>query len=82
MRSIAASERGELKRYCPVALAAAADCSFHMIPSLAIGITISGGALAQILVPPVSFWLIDEFGWRMASKKPDEFKRRGMHGSR
>jgi len=34
--------------------------------SLAIALTISGTALAQAVVPPLTQWLISEFGWRGA----------------
>lgn len=33
---------------------------------LALGITLTGTALAQVLVPPLANWLIVQFGWRMA----------------
>ncbi|MCE7798896.1 MFS transporter [Sphingobium sufflavum] len=33
---------------------------------LALGLTLSGTALAQIVVPPLANWLIGEQGWRMA----------------
>lgn len=33
---------------------------------LALGLTLSGSALAQAITPPLANWLIDEFGWRMA----------------
>lgn len=33
---------------------------------LALGITMSGTALAQVVAPPLSNWLIAEFGWRTA----------------
>ncbi|MCW1430960.1 MFS transporter [Novosphingobium sp. JCM 18896] len=33
---------------------------------LALGLTLSGSAFAQALTPPLTNWLINEFGWRMA----------------
>jgi predicted MFS family arabinose efflux permease len=33
---------------------------------LALGLTLSGSALAQAITPPLANYLIDEFGWRMA----------------
>jgi predicted MFS family arabinose efflux permease len=33
---------------------------------LALGAVMSGTALAQIIVPPLGNWLIDNFGWRQA----------------
>jgi predicted MFS family arabinose efflux permease len=33
---------------------------------LALGVVMSGTALAQIIVPPLGNWLIGEFGWRNA----------------
>jgi predicted MFS family arabinose efflux permease len=33
---------------------------------LALGLTLSGSALAQAITPPLTNYLIDEFGWRMA----------------
>ncbi|MCB2072981.1 MAG: MFS transporter [Novosphingobium sp.] len=33
---------------------------------LALGVVMSGTAFAQILVPPLGNWLIEEFGWRGA----------------
>jgi MFS family permease len=33
---------------------------------LALGLTLSGSAFAQALTPPLTNFLIDEFGWRMA----------------
>jgi predicted MFS family arabinose efflux permease len=33
---------------------------------LALGITLTGTALAQALVPPLANWLIADFGWRMS----------------
>ncbi len=34
--------------------------------SLAIAVTLSGAAVAQIIAPPLTNWLIGAFGWRMA----------------
>ena len=33
---------------------------------LALGVVMSGTAMAQIIVPPLGNWLISEFGWRSA----------------
>jgi len=33
---------------------------------LALGLTLSGSALAQAITPPLANWLIDDFGWRTA----------------
>lgn len=33
---------------------------------LALGLTLSGSALAQAITPPLTNWLIDAYGWRMA----------------
>lgn len=33
---------------------------------LALGVVMSGTAMAQIIVPPLGNWLINEFGWRSA----------------
>jgi predicted MFS family arabinose efflux permease len=33
---------------------------------LALGFTLSGSALAQAITPPLTNWLIDAYGWRMA----------------
>ena len=33
---------------------------------LALGITLSGTAAAQIIAPPLSNWLVDAYGWRLA----------------
>lgn len=40
--------------------------SFTAAQGLALGITLSGTAAAQTILPPLANWLIDEFGWRMA----------------
>lgn len=32
---------------------------------LALAVTLSGVAIAQILVPPISYWLIETYGWRL-----------------
>lgn len=39
---------------------------FHAGRGLALGLTLSGGALAQIISPPLANALIGEFGWREA----------------
>lgn len=33
---------------------------------LALGITLCGSAASQAILPPLTHWLIEEFGWRMA----------------
>ena len=40
--------------------------TFDAARSLALGLTLTGAALAQIIVPPLAQWLIGEFGWRQA----------------
>ncbi len=40
--------------------------TFDAARSLAIAVTVSGIALAQAVVPPLTRWLIAEFGWREA----------------
>ncbi len=40
--------------------------SFTAAQGLALGLTLSGTALAQAVIPPLANWLIAEFGWRMA----------------
>lgn len=37
---------------------------FHQSRGLALGLTLSGTALAQAIVPPLVNWLITDFGWR------------------
>jgi predicted MFS family arabinose efflux permease len=39
---------------------------FHAGRGLALGVTMAGTALAQIIAPPLTNWLIGEFGWRAA----------------
>jgi predicted MFS family arabinose efflux permease len=39
---------------------------FEKSRGLALGLTLSGTALSQIIVPPLGNWLITEFGWRAA----------------
>lgn len=39
---------------------------FNSGRGLALGAVMSGTALAQIIVPPLGNWLIEEFGWRNA----------------
>jgi MFS family permease len=39
---------------------------FSVAQGLALGITLCGTAAAQAALPPVTNWLIDSFGWRMA----------------
>ncbi len=39
---------------------------FSTSRGLALGVTLSGTALAQVIVPPLGNWLITEFGWRAA----------------
>jgi predicted MFS family arabinose efflux permease len=39
---------------------------FDRSKGLALGLTMAGTALSQVLVPPVGNWLIGEFGWRAA----------------
>lgn len=45
---------------------AAVSRAFTRSRGLALGLTICGGALAQIAVPPMTYWLIEHFGWRVA----------------
>lgn len=46
--------------------AAAVSTTFNAGRSLALGITLTGAAITQIVVPPLAQWLIADFGWRMA----------------
>lgn len=46
--------------------AAAISGVFTAGRGLALGVTLSGAALAQVFAPPLTQWLIDSFGWRMA----------------
>src|SRR5688572_29758095 len=39
---------------------------FQHSRGLALGLTLSGTAVAQIVVPPLANWLITDFGWRAA----------------
>ncbi|HEX7854636.1 MAG TPA: MFS transporter [Sphingobium sp.] len=39
---------------------------FHAGRGLALGVTLSGTALAQVIVPPLTHWLITSQGWRAA----------------
>ncbi|MFT3965089.1 MAG: MFS transporter [Sphingobium sp.] len=39
---------------------------FRQSRGLALGLTLSGTAVAQIVVPPLTNWLIDGYGWRGA----------------
>ncbi|MCE7797153.1 MFS transporter [Sphingobium sufflavum] len=39
---------------------------FSQARGLALGLTLSGTAVAQMVVPPLTNWLIDGFGWRGA----------------
>jgi predicted MFS family arabinose efflux permease len=45
---------------------AAVSGVFTAARGVALGITLTGAAMAQILVPPISYLLIDNFGWREA----------------
>lgn len=45
---------------------AAVASVFTSARGLAIGVTLSGTALAQILIPPIANTLIENFGWRAA----------------
>ncbi len=39
---------------------------FEKSRGLALGLTLSGTALTQILIPPLGNWLIETFGWRQS----------------
>lgn len=39
---------------------------FHKSSGLALGLTLSGTAVSQIVLPPLATWLIAAFGWRTA----------------
>jgi len=41
-------------------------CSFDSGRGLALGLTLAGSAVAQTVIPSLSTWLIDNFGWRQA----------------
>lgn len=45
---------------------AAVASAFDSGRGLALGLTLSGSALAQAITPPLTNYLINEFGWRMA----------------
>lgn len=45
---------------------AAIASTFSSGRGLAMGIMLSGTAIAQIIVPPLGNWLISDYGWRMA----------------
>ena len=45
---------------------AAVSGSFTAARGMALAVTLSGSAIAQILVPPLANWLIENFGWRQA----------------
>lgn len=45
---------------------AAVNSVFEAGRGLALGLTLSGSAIAQIIVPPLANYLIGEAGWRMA----------------
>jgi predicted MFS family arabinose efflux permease len=44
----------------------AVACSFDSGRGLALGLTLAGSAVAQTVIPSLSTWLIDSFGWRQA----------------
>lgn len=46
--------------------AAAISGVFTSARGLALGVTLSGAALAQVFAPPLTQWLIDSYGWRAA----------------
>jgi predicted MFS family arabinose efflux permease len=39
---------------------------FNSARGLALGVTMSGTAIAQVVAPPLANWLIGDFGWRAA----------------
>lgn len=39
---------------------------FRNSSGLALGLTLSGTAVSQIVLPPLGNWLIEQFGWRLA----------------
>jgi MFS family permease len=45
---------------------AAVSGTFDAGRSLALGLTLTGTAVAQTIVPPLAQWLIADFGWRQA----------------
>lgn len=46
--------------------AAAVSGVFASGRGLALGVTLSGAAVAQVIAPPLTAWLIEAFGWRWA----------------
>jgi MFS family permease len=40
--------------------------AFSAAQGLALGITLCGIAAAQVILPPLATWLVQDFGWRMA----------------
>ena len=40
--------------------------AFTRAQGLALGFTLAGTAAAQVILPPLATWLIQEFGWRLA----------------
>ena len=46
--------------------AAAVAGVFQSSRGLALGVTMSGTAVAQVVAPPLANWLIEDFGWRFA----------------
>ena len=44
----------------------AVSSMFSSARGLALGVTLSGTALAQVIVPPLANWLIETHGWRQA----------------
>jgi len=45
---------------------AAVSSVFSTSRGMALAVTLSGTAVAQILSPPITHWLIDSYGWRAA----------------
>ena len=45
---------------------AAIASTFTSGRGLALGVMLSGTAVAQVIVPPLGNWLINDYGWRMA----------------
>lgn len=45
---------------------AAVSNAFEAGRGVALALTLSGVAIAQILVPPLAYWLIETYGWRHA----------------
>lgn len=50
----------------PTVWTAAIASIFKRGQGLALGITLCGAAVAQIVLPPLTNWLIEEYGWRFA----------------